>query len=118
MPENFDCACPGEVLTYSCNIAGAGNTLWTGSAFNCPNISNEIILRHSQFLEGTSGTCNNGAICAKSTGFTNGNCFSSELSVFVSTSFNGRTIECVHSSSALTTIGTSTLTVVAGKTLE
>ena len=119
MPENFYCACPAEVLTYSCNIAGRGTTLWTGSAFDCPDTLNEIRLRHSTFSsEGTSGTCNNEAMRARSTGLTNGNCYSSELSVTVSTGFNGRTIECIYNSgTAETTIGTSILT-VSGKTLE
>lgn len=107
------------MLTYTCNVIGGGTTLWTGSAFDCPGTLDEIRLRHSTFSSsGTSGTCNNEAMRARSTGLTNGNCYSSELSVTVSTSFNGRMIKCVYNSgTAETTIGTSTLT-IAGKSVE
>jgi hypothetical protein len=119
VPENVDCACPGEVLTYTCNIAGGGTTLWTGSAFDCSSTSDEIRLRHSTFASGgTSGSCNNEAMRARSIGLSNGNCYTSELSVTVSTSFNGRTIECIYNTgTSERTIGAPTLT-VAGKSPE
>ena len=83
----------------------------------CSSTMNEIRLRHSTFsIGGTSGTCNNEAMQARSIGLTNTNCYTSELSVTVSTSFNDRTIECAYNSGSgpERTIGASTLT-VAGK---
>ena len=118
MPVNFNCACPGEVLTYTCNVAGGGTTLWGGSAFNCPSTSNEIRLRHSQFslMQGTTGSCSNEAMRARSIGVEDTTCYISELDVTVSSSFNNRIIRCNHDSgSGERVIGMSTLTVVSGK---
>ena len=118
VPDNVNCACPGEVLTYICNVTGGGTTLWGGSAFNCPSTSNEIRLRHSQFslAQGTSGSCNNEAMRARSIGVTNTVCYISELDVTVSSNFNNRIIRCNHDSGLVErVIGMSTLTVVSGK---
>ena len=114
-PTNVNCACPSELLTFTCNIIGGGNTLWNGTTFHCA--SNEIILRHSQFSlpAGTSGSCNSGAITGRSVGVTNG-CYSSELNVTVSPDFSGRTIQCIHDgSTGLRIINITTLNVVTGK---
>ena len=45
---------------------GDAATLWTGSAFDCLHIYNEIVLLHSRFVYGESGYCNNRAIVARS----------------------------------------------------
>ena len=114
-PANVNCVCPGELMVFTCNIIGGGNTLWDGSAFSCA--SNEIFLRHSQFSlpAGISGSCNNGAIMGRSIGVTDG-CYSSELNVTVSSDLSGRTIQCNHDGSdGLRTIGVTTLNVVTGK---
>ena len=115
-PPNISCACPGKVLTFICIINGEGSTLWTGTAFSCN--MNEIILRHSQFSlpEGTSMSCNNGAISGRSIGVTD-RCYSSELNVTVSPNLNGRTILCDHDGTTQRNIGASTLNVVTGKVL-
>ena len=112
-PPNVNCACPGEVLTFICNINGRGSTLWTGTAFSCN--MNEILLRHSQFSqpEGISMSCNNGAITGRSIGVTDG-CYSSELDVTVSPNLNGRTILCNHDGTTQRNIGAATLNVVTG----
>ena len=117
VPDNVNCTCPGEVLTFTCNIAGGGTTLWRGSAFDCSSTSNEIRLRHSTFASsGTMGTCNNEAMRARSIGLTNGDCYTSELSVTVSTTFNDETIECAYNSGTdERAIGVSTLRVVGKK---
>ena len=114
-PDNVDCARPGEVLTYTCNTNGGGTTVWRGNAFDC--IFNEILLRHSQFASpGTSGTCNNNAMRARSVGVVNTDSYISELSVTISTTFNNRIIQCSHNLGfGERIIGTSTLTVVSGK---
>lgn len=117
VPDNVNCSCPGEILTYTCNINGGGTTLWGGSAFDCSSTSNEIRLRHSQFATpGTSGTCNNNAMRARSVGVVNNVCYISELSVTVSSAFNNSMIRCNHDSgTGERSIGSFTLTVVSGK---
>ena len=104
---------------YTCNTSapGGGTILWGGSAFDCSSTSNEIRLRLSQFdSPGTSGSCNNNAMRARSVGVVNTDCYISELSVTVSTAFNNRIIRCNHDSgTGERTIGSSTLTVVSGK---
>ena len=115
-PNNVQCTCPGDILNFTCTVIGIGNTLWRGSTFNCPDTTNEIILRHSQFSgsEGTSGNCNNRAIVAQSVDVVD-SCFISQLNVTVSESFNNRNVQCDHNSNTGTRrIGTSTLNVISG----
>ena len=92
--------CPGEILTYSCTIVGTpgGHTLWTGSAFDCPDSNNEITLIHSRFTANGSayGECNNGAITAQSNSSGAGGIYSSFLSVNISASISGKSIMCLH----------------------
>ena len=115
-PNNVQCACPGDVLNFTCTVIGIGNTLWRGSTFNCPDTTNEIILRHSQFSrsEGTSGNCNNGAIVARSIGVES-DCFTSQLNITVSAGLTNKTVQCDHNSAGGTaSVGTSTLNVITG----
>ena len=116
VPSNAQCACPDDVLTFTCTVVGPGNTIWSGTAFNCPSTSNEIILRHSQFASpGTSGNCNSGTITARSLGVEN-DCFRSELNVTASASLNKKTVQCQHNSIASGTIPVSetAVTVTSG----
>lgn len=102
------------MLTYTCTAVGTGNTLWTGTAFDCA--TNGIILRHERFaqLGGAVGECNNGAIDGQSVGVEN-NCYTSEIAVTVSATFNNKTIQCIHNSgSGIITIGTSMITIFEG----
>ena len=70
--------------------------MWTGAGvFDCPNHSNEIVLRHINFGSSVMGECNAGAIIGQSLRV-DGNCFTSELSVVYSESFNGRNVTCNH----------------------
>ena len=62
-PASAICACPGEVLTYTCTVDGGEATIWGGSVFNC--VRNEIVLHHNNFIGGTSRECNDGAILAQ-----------------------------------------------------
>ena len=109
-------ACPGNVLTYECDITGPGNTIWNGTAFYCPSKSNEIILRHSQFSteSGTSGSCNDRtSIEVRSVGVTN-SCFSSQLNITVTSDLKNRTIRCSHSSARIVAIGEVQVPVATG----
>ena len=89
--------------------------MWSGSAFNCPGASNEIILRHSRFSIGTSGVCSNGEIVARSLRVEN-NIFVSELSVEVT---EKQTIECSYGNGAqLIFVGNASINLISGKKVE
>lgn len=107
-------ACPGDALMYTCTIIGGGSTIWSGTAFDCESKSDEIILRHSQFVSGTSGNCNNGAITARSLGRAD-TCYSSQLNLTFSSALNNKTIQCAYSSETIETIGEVTLIIATGK---
>ena len=89
MTANINCACPGEELTFTCTLVGGGITVWSGTAFNCSSGTNDTSLSHSRFMdpEGISKSCNGGAIVARSVGVTD-DCYTSQLSVQVSSSLN------------------------------
>ena len=119
IPSNIGCACLGDTLTYRCTAVGAGSTVWEGTAFEC--VGNSITLRHTRFnvADGVSGDCNNGDIrlLARSIGVDN-DCYTSQLSVFISEQLDRRSILCTHDfGTGLETIGTSTLNVIEGNTI-
>ena len=114
LPPNTGCACTGSVLTYTCTAVGTGNTLWTGTSFDCA--TNGIILRHERFTQsgGAVGECNNGAILGRSTAVDN-SCYTSQIDVTVSAAFNNKTVQCIHNSgTGINMIGTSMITVYEG----
>ena len=69
--------------------------MWQGTAFQCPQSSNEISLRHAQFL-GSVGVCNDGAICAHADSIPSPNHFLSNLTVHITPSLEGQTVRCEH----------------------
>ena len=69
--------------------------MWQGTAFDCPQSSNEIALRHAEFL-GSVGVCNDGAIFAHADSIQSPDCFVSNLTVHVTSALEGRTIRCDH----------------------
>ena len=116
-PDNA-CTCPGDTITYMCTVVGPGNTLWGGTAFDCPSTSNEIVLRHSQFSEltGDFGDCTNGTIVGRSLGV-EGNCYISQLSITASINLNDTTVQCVHDDTlggVMVLINTSRISVISG----
>ena len=115
MPDNTQCTCPSDLLTYTCTAVGGGTTLWGGTAFDCPSTANEIILRHSLFaVRGAFGDCNNGAIVGRSLRVEN-NCYISQLNVTISTSLNNKTVQCAHNSDVGTnTVDEASLNVISG----
>ena len=109
-----DCVCPGHELRLECTVVGGGATIWKGSIFDCTGNCYSIILRHSQFENGTSGVCNNGRIIGRSintTSDSDGIKFISQLIIQldVNDTLEGRTVECVHNFNTQTTIGTHTI---------
>ena len=92
------CVYPGDLLTYECTVMGLPGeaTVWTGSAFNCASSSNEIVLLHRPIISDNVyySTCN-GAIVARILSV-EGNNFTSQLNVTVTSEIIGKTIECLH----------------------
>ena len=89
-----ECVDPGDILIYECTVTGELFTVWIGSAFDCPNSNNEIVLRPTHFLHnGTSVSCNNGTIVARSLSV-EGNNYTSQLNVTVTPGIAGKTIKC------------------------
>ena len=95
------CVCLGYNVTYNCTVFGGGNTIWNGTAFNCPSNSdsnnNQILLRHSGFgAQGSSrGICNGGAIVGVGISAID-NVFNSQLNVMVSPDVVGKNVACYH----------------------
>lgn len=100
------CLCPGDVLQYECTLKGnlGGSTVWRGSAFmTCGYIA----LLHSQFAQGTRGTCNSGDLIGSSLRYGNGS-YTSQLSITLSRELDETSIQCIHDNgSQLLTIGVS-----------
>ena len=84
-----------------------GATVWRGTAFDCSLY--EITLLHSRFADGTFGVCNDGDIVARSLSV-EGNNYTSQLSVNVTSNIAGKTIDCVDDDTSNTTIRLSTVT--------
>ena len=114
--EGTQFVCAGDQLNYNCSIMGGTATLWTGSAFNCPQDGSEITLRHRLFASNQAlGICNNGDITGHGIRVDN-DCFTSQLSVTVSGSFDNKTVQCaIISNEGTRTIGESLLSVASGR---
>ena len=98
-----DCPCPGHNITFQCSTIGQGSTVWLGDdVFDCPDHSNEIILRHINFASTVIGKCNAGAIVGSSLSVTD-NSYTSELNVMYMEDFTGKSITCVHDNGIATT---------------
>ena len=89
-------------------MIGGRATLWSGTAFDCA--TNEIILRHNEFNDGSSGECNQGAIIAQSVGVQD-TCFTSQLHVNISSALNNKTVNCSEINS-MVTVGESRIRVI------
>ena len=94
------CTCPNYTLVYECTIVSTPGrfTIWTGSAFDCPNSGNAVNLFHSGFGEAhIHRECNNGVIVVWSVGVKN-NSYTSQLKITVGSDLIGKDIECIHES--------------------
>ena len=89
------CICPGYNISFECTTVGRGITVWKGTAFDCPLSSNEIQLRHTQFL-GSIRICNDGDISGYAVAMLPPDCFLSRLIVLITMELNGRTVICRH----------------------
>ena len=92
-----ECVCPGDKLTYNCTVQGSAfGAVWNGTAFSgCQQ--NVILLPHHWFTQtgGSTSTCNNGAIVGQSLGV-QGNNYTSQLNVTITTETAGKTIMCAY----------------------
>ena len=84
------------------DIGGPGDaTVWKGSAFDCMQSMNEIVLIHSSFESNinsssvAAGKCNNGSIHAHSVRVED-NYYTSQLNLTVTANMIGKTVECVY----------------------
>ena len=70
--------------------------MWQGTeVFDCPDFSNEIVLRHLNFGSSVMGECNTGAIVGRSLRVED-NCYTSQLSIVYSERLNGKNVTCAH----------------------
>ena len=110
------CACTSETLNFTCTIVGSGVTQWDGTAFDCTNTANEILLLHDNYPNDANGRCNGGQITGKSLSVEN-NCYTSLLSVSTSAALNNKSIRC-NEVGQMVSIGERVLTVISGKKLD
>jgi hypothetical protein len=106
------------VLTFECTTIGFGTTLWNGTAFNCENRGNQILLLNSVFnsggtLSGSSGTCGDN-IVARGIKVEDTQCHTSQLNITVTpdSGLNQTTIVCYSSTQGLSTVGRAVLIVL------
>lgn len=112
------CICPGHNVTFECTTVGGGITVWEGTAFDCPLSSNEIQLRHTQFIDSIR-ICNNGDISGHAVAILPPDCFLSRLIVHITMELNGRTVICRHDDGvAVHTVNTSVLTITRGNVIN
>ena len=108
-----DCTCPEDIITYNCIISGPGFTIWQGNAFDCLSQGDVIPWSHTSFGNNINATkqCSGGAIVGREVGVSEGNIYTSQLSVTASSNLIGRTVECVHRtvSGNDNTIGSATI---------
>ena len=106
------CVPEGDTVVYQCIVTditmGGLVTIWQGTAFDCSDIGNVILLVHGQYGMSITERCRNGALVGEGIG-NNSNDYTSQLSVMTDRDLNGTTIECVLNPS--TAIGSDTILV-------
>ena len=90
---------------------GEGATIWRGTALECSEAGNEIVLFQSTTAQ---GECNNGAIVGRVIRAEN-NSYTSQLTVTVNTEMIGRNISCIHDNGvSANVVGSSVLDIAIG----
>ena len=108
--------CPGSTITYTCVLssssAGTVNTVWKGSAFQCPAAVNQLTL-----IQKSAGVLNPiaggqcGSLSAVTTHISNdGTCYTSVLTIPAVQALNGTTVMCADGVS-LAVVGSDTVNV-------
>ena len=110
--DGSSCVPEGDTVVYQCTVTDITmeglTTVWRGTAFNCSNNGNVILLAHSLYGMSITQSCSNGALVGEGIG-NDGNDYTSQLSVTANSDLNGTTIECVRTPSTL--IGSDTILV-------
>jgi hypothetical protein len=111
--ESCLCAGSNTVLTFECTTVGFDTTLWNGTAFNCENRGNQILLLNSVGGAGSSGTCGDN-IVARVIKVEDTQCHTSQLNITVTpdSGLNQTTIVCYSSTQGLSTVGRAVLIVL------
>ena len=109
-------------MTFTCSVVGGGNTIWNGTAFDCPSANsisnNQIFLRHSAFgkLGDPNGTCNEGAIIGEGVSIESTR-FTSRLIVSINAYIVGKNVSCIYDNTAQareTLVGITTIELTSG----
>lgn len=107
------------MLTFECTTVGFDQTLWKGTAFNCDNRGDQIILLNSAFSSGgtgSRGTCGDNLVAQGIK--VDDKCHTSQLNITITSSgLNQTSIECMYSSNEVNTIGKTVLTLLSSKEL-
>ena len=87
--ESNNCRCLGDTLTFECTVTNRLGIIWRGSAFNCDNRNNEMLLyRTSQASECNNGMISGRIVRLKDTSYT------SQLDVTLRSDLIGKIVEC------------------------
>ena len=94
--------CPNDSVMYTCILNSAVfydsiNTIWTGSKFNCPAANNTITLMQSADSPLNTSVIECGKVSAVMTNISQ-NCYTSVLTIWSPTYFNGSTVQCLEGS--------------------
>ena len=95
-----ECICPGDKLTYECTVTKGAQTIWNGSAFDCPDRNNQIKF-NSKLRYYRNRRCTNATIKGRiiSTG---GNNYTSQLSITVTPDTARKSIACLSNNERTT----------------
>ena len=96
-PLEAGCACPDETLIFTCVTQGGIRTEWRGSAFNCPDTQNQILLRHIRNTSSQTFQCNDGSITGRLLNVSD-DCYTSQLNITVTARVNNEIVQCMHTS--------------------
>ena len=84
-------------MVFECAVEKGVATVWQGSALECRNSNDEIILLHSRFNNGTSSSCSSEAVVGMSIGVEN-DLYISQLVVRIKDGMTNREVKCFRDS--------------------
>lgn len=80
--------------------------MWSGTAFECNNANNDIVILHSRFISPDPNllpSCNNETVVAQGL-FVEHNRYTSQLNITIDFSLIGKNITCAHDNGTVTHI--------------
>ena len=107
------CVCPGSSLQLTCTAVGGVATVWTIGR----QCSESLSLQHLQFTTGVTRSCDSPAATGSSlsVNVVDG-CYTSQLTIAVTTDLNGMNVTCERDSGVNTeSIGTYQINLTSGK---